>query len=128
MLKRLVVVTNFCCTSVYSQVPVILDRQTFLIDFYVLPLSGAEVVLGIQWLKTLGPITTDYSTLTMQFQWDGILVSLQRINDGNMEAISSCHIQATHVISECYHLQLTTTTSCSSIDYSKVNAFVLPLL
>jgi hypothetical protein len=27
---------------------------------FVLPLIGVEVVLGVQWLKTLGPVLTDY--------------------------------------------------------------------
>jgi len=40
---------------------------TFDVDLHVLPISGADIVLGIQWLKRLGPIITDYDTMTMQF-------------------------------------------------------------
>ena len=32
---------------------------------------GCDVVLGIQWLITLGPILWDFKELTMQFNWQG---------------------------------------------------------
>ena len=38
-------------------------------DFFVLPLRGCDVVLGVQWLITLGPILWDFQHLTMQFVW-----------------------------------------------------------
>lgn len=41
--------------------------ETFNTIFYLLPLEGCEVVLGIKWLGTLGPITWDFSKLTMHF-------------------------------------------------------------
>ena len=34
-------------------------------DFLVLPLKGCDLVLGVKWLKILGPITWDFSSLTM---------------------------------------------------------------
>lgn len=40
-----------------------------------------NIVLGVQWLKTLGPILTDYATLCMQFFHQGCLVELQGEND-----------------------------------------------
>jgi hypothetical protein len=47
------------CTSMYSQVTLYLGHHQFVLDLFVLPLSGAEWVLWVQWLKTLGPIVTD---------------------------------------------------------------------
>ncbi|XP_039047295.1 uncharacterized protein LOC120187712 [Hibiscus syriacus] len=38
-----------------------------IIDFYVLPLEGTEMVLGVAWMATLGPVTMDFSTLRFQF-------------------------------------------------------------
>lgn len=43
--------------------------QNILLILYILPISGAEVVLGMQWLKTLEPIIIDYASLTMNFNW-----------------------------------------------------------
>lgn len=43
----------------------------------MLPIGGADIVLGIQWLKRLGPIITDYDSLTMQFFHQGHLVEFR---------------------------------------------------
>lgn len=45
-------------------VPLQLHRQTFSIDFYLLDIKGVELVLGIQWLSTLGPVLTYFQTKT----------------------------------------------------------------
>jgi len=47
------------------------------VDLYTLPLSGAEIVLGVQWLTTLGPMLIDYEQLTMKFIKEGKLVELK---------------------------------------------------
>jgi hypothetical protein len=36
-------------------------------DFYVMDLPDTNIILGVQWLSTLGPITTDYKTMEMSF-------------------------------------------------------------
>jgi hypothetical protein len=64
------------CTSMCHQVCLYLDTHPFLVDLFVLPLSGAELVLGVQWLKTLGPVLTDYEKLTMSFFREGQLIQL----------------------------------------------------
>lgn len=44
-----------------------IDVQGHLItaDYFVFPVAACPIVLGVQWLATLGPIETDYSKLTM---------------------------------------------------------------
>ena len=49
---------------------------TLDLDFYLLPLEGYEVVLGAQWLQTLGMIEWDFSKLLMRFQYGGKRISL----------------------------------------------------
>lgn len=44
---------------------------------YVLPLSGADIILGVQWLNDLGPITIDYNALTMYFSQLGQPATIQ---------------------------------------------------
>jgi hypothetical protein len=39
----------------------------FRTDLFILPLAGCDVVLGIQWLRTLGPILWDFTKLQMEF-------------------------------------------------------------
>ena len=37
-------------------------------DFYLLSLEGYDIVLGTQWLQTLGPILWDFAKLQMKFK------------------------------------------------------------
>jgi hypothetical protein len=85
----------------------------FSVDLFVLPLSGADIVLGVQWLKTLGPILTDYEHLTMQFMKDGLLVQL--IGEPKPSPLeSSLHqlrrLVATNSLDHSYHIQLLSLT------------------
>lgn len=41
--------------------------EPFRVDCYALPLDGFDVVLGVHWLQTLGPICWDFSKLFMSF-------------------------------------------------------------
>ena len=36
-------------------------------DFYVVDVEDSDAVLGVQWLQTLGDITTNYKHMTMKF-------------------------------------------------------------
>ena len=48
--------------------------DSFVVNLYSIPLDGFDVVLGIKWLRTLGPILWDFSSLTISFQWEGRMV------------------------------------------------------
>ena len=37
-------------------------------DFFLLSLGGCDAVLGVQWLRTLGPVLWDFSALSMSFK------------------------------------------------------------
>lgn len=39
-------------------------------DIFFLPMAGANMVIGIQGLKALGPITFDFGSLLMKFTWE----------------------------------------------------------
>jgi hypothetical protein len=45
-----------------------LDNYTLTDTFYVLDLSDTDVVLGVQWLYSLGEIGFNYQTLNMSFR------------------------------------------------------------
>ncbi|KAI3756929.1 hypothetical protein L6452_04461 [Arctium lappa] len=55
------------CDHVCAQVNLTLQGLTINVDLFVLPMQGAEVVLGIQWLQKLGKVTHDYAHQTMEF-------------------------------------------------------------
>lgn len=48
-----------------------------MLDLFVLPIEGPNVVLGIQWLQRLGRVSHDYSALSMEFSWEDKLVTLR---------------------------------------------------
>lgn len=50
--------------------PVDIQGELFHLECYALPLDGFDVVLGVQWLKTLGPIIWDFVALSMAFWRD----------------------------------------------------------
>lgn len=53
-----------------------MQAQEFEIDFYVLPIKGPELVLGIQWLQLLGTVAQDFFTPFMEFRWKGQKIRL----------------------------------------------------
>lgn len=65
------------CKDVCQQVEISLQNTLVTKDLFVLPMGGANIVLGIQWLGTLDPITTDHRKLTMEFQSENLTIRLQ---------------------------------------------------
>jgi hypothetical protein len=67
------------CVGFYQGSSVCIGQEEFCIDFYIVSLAGYEMVLGCQWLRTLGPVLWDFATQAMSFwrldhpiQWHGI--------------------------------------------------------
>jgi hypothetical protein len=52
-------------------------------------MGSYDVVLGVEWLRTLGPITMYFHKLTMQFQQEGQQHQFQGIIAGSLEIDSS---------------------------------------
>ena len=48
-----------------------LGRHNLIQDVYVMDLSNTNIILGVQWLNTLGPITTNYKNMEMSFTEEG---------------------------------------------------------
>lgn len=84
------------CNSYSSNVPICLGTTKFLIDLYILPINLVDVILDIQWLKTLGPIITNYDILTMQFNYLGKTIHLQGLRDDDIKEISSSQLKRLH--------------------------------
>jgi hypothetical protein len=61
-----------------------LKSHMFSID-----MGGCDIVLGADWLRTLGPILMDFKELTMQFNQEGHQYKFQGITTGSPEIISS---------------------------------------
>ncbi|XP_021986733.1 uncharacterized protein LOC110883233 [Helianthus annuus] len=59
------------CSGLAKTVELVIQGHPIVVDFYVLPLQGCDMVLGVSWLATLGPVITDYSTSVFEFSLNG---------------------------------------------------------
>jgi hypothetical protein len=67
-----------------------LGNYTVRDTFYVVDLSDTDVVLGFQWMITLGKITTNYQNLEMGFRYqDGKKVVLRGMSIGAPRTVSA---------------------------------------
>jgi predicted aspartyl protease len=65
------------CSGLCHDVPITLQNHLFHIPFYLLPIEGAYVVLGMEWLRKLGPISADFSIPSISFNHANNEVTLQ---------------------------------------------------
>jgi hypothetical protein len=56
-----------CCRNVSFSISV----EHFVVDFYGLTLGSYEMVLGVQWLESLGPMLWDFTKQLLTFVRDG---------------------------------------------------------
>lgn len=69
------------CRGAYRRVRTRIAGEVFEIDFFSLPLSGLDAVLGVSWLEQLGPIVCDWRAQSMRFTWatkEVVVTGLQR--------------------------------------------------
>jgi len=57
-----------------------LQSTTFQSDILLIPLQGVDMVLGVQWLETLGCISWEFKKLEMRFTYENERVWLHGIN------------------------------------------------
>jgi Retroviral aspartyl protease len=109
------------CHQICNEVTLLLQSHTFNLDLFVLDIEGTNVVLGIQWLATLGPILTNYDTLTMEFCLQGQQIKLCGDDSALAHPLSPAGFNkmvTSGGVSSCYMcLQATpTTTNTLSVD------------
>nr|XP_009762266.1 PREDICTED: uncharacterized protein LOC104214313 [Nicotiana sylvestris] len=97
------------CDGVCRQVPLSIQGCNLTMDFYVLPLHGLDLVIGVSWLATLGPVVTDYGARVFEFTlnnhrftWQGDLPT--DIQPVQLHSIR--RMMATDAISSFFHLEL----------------------
>jgi hypothetical protein len=100
------------CENVHLQIgDYHLKSHMFSID-----MGGCDIVLGVEWLRTLGPILMDFKALTMQFDQEGHQYKFQGIIVGSPEVISSHRMEKilkkghSGVIAQLHAIQDTETT------------------
>ncbi|KAG8364579.1 hypothetical protein BUALT_Bualt18G0012000 [Buddleja alternifolia] len=74
--------TGLCCN-----LPTRFDDTTVTADYYVFPLGGIDMILGVAWLRTLGKMTVDWEEMYLSFNTERGTVRLE--GDG-----ASCRAEA----------------------------------
>jgi hypothetical protein len=52
----------------YNNLKILIADNEFIIDCYDLALGSYRMVLGVQWLESLGPILCDFKNCTLSFE------------------------------------------------------------
>ncbi|RWV79547.1 hypothetical protein GW17_00059300 [Ensete ventricosum] len=65
------------CNQKCPRVKLILQEQDVVTDFFLLPLDGFDIVLGIDWLSMIGDVLWNFSKLTIKFFSKGKQVILR---------------------------------------------------
>ncbi|XP_031494887.1 uncharacterized protein LOC116260570 [Nymphaea colorata] len=87
------------CQHVCRAVNLMMQGDLFIVDLLVLPIEGADVVLGIQWLETLGDIVWNFARMRMRFQKGegGMNVTLRGIKPNVSPKVALKIIAAQHL-------------------------------
>lgn len=67
----------------------VIQATPFTVDLHVLPIACANVVLGVQWMKSLSLVLTDYNTLCMKFFHEGSFVEHKGDTESTWNSLSS---------------------------------------
>lgn len=81
------------CQGRFDNIHILLQGIPFSITLYSLPLTGLDLVLGVQWLEQLGSVVCDWKKMTMELPWANkprLLrgTSTQILQQASLEAIS----------------------------------------
>jgi len=84
------------CQGTCRNVPITLQKANFDLPFYLILIQGVDVVLGMAWLRTLGPIQADFSIPSITFQHHNEVITL--IGDPKSPPTQSTYNQLCHLI------------------------------
>ncbi|XP_061960644.1 uncharacterized protein LOC133681574 [Populus nigra] len=77
---------NLKCQEKFNEVQVDPQGSIFSLTLYSPPLTGLDLVLGIQWLELLGSMVYNWKQLTMDFFWANKARRLEGIDDHEIQA------------------------------------------
>jgi hypothetical protein len=77
------------CGGICENVCLQIGQYHMKYHMFAIDMGGCDIVLGAEWIRTLGPILMDFKELTMQFHQEGQQYKFQDITIGSSEIISS---------------------------------------
>ena len=105
------------CQGLCPSVDISLQHSTFTIPFYLFPIEGANVVLGIDWLSTLGSIQADFSIPNIDFTHNNQQITLQASTSPTPSATTYhqfCHYLSNNSIASLHLLSVENQPSSST--------------
>lgn len=96
------------CVGQCTGVEFVVQDNTFISDFFVIDLHGADAVLGVAWQESFGELKLNFQQSYIKFNKDGKEVCLQGTQTSPY-TISVNHLYQLHKkkeIAQCYLLQL----------------------
>lgn len=99
------------CQQLCPETALQIQSHNFIVTLRVLPLSETDVILGVEWLCTLDPIVTDYTSFTMNFTHLGQPIRICADVHTEPAPVSAQYIRwmiHTHSTSALFHLSLLT--------------------
>lgn len=69
--------SHLICNGQWTNVPLLVQNHLFTLPFYLLPIQGADLVLGMERLRTLGPIISDFVVPCTTFTYNDCSITLK---------------------------------------------------
>jgi len=70
---------SVACQGLARVVPIKIAEEPFAVDCFSIPLAPYDMVLGLTWLRSLGPILWDFASLSIAFSLQGRRVVWTRV-------------------------------------------------
>lgn len=67
------------CSWACKQMRIVIQNHVFLVDLYILPIHGPDVILGRIWLKSLRRVTNGFDDGTLEFMRNGEHIRLKLV-------------------------------------------------
>ena len=87
---------HIACQGLARDVDICIAEEVFSVDCYTIPLDRWDMVLGVNFLRTLGPILWDFDDLCMAFTKAGRRVFWRGIGSTRYDVQSSRRLHALH--------------------------------
>ncbi|KAH9685457.1 hypothetical protein KPL70_013962 [Citrus sinensis] len=107
---------KLACQGKFENIQILIQDIPFFLTVYALPISGLDLVLGIQWLEELGTVECNWKSLTMNFNWNNRPRHLQGLNPQSLQTATIAEInkeikQGHEAFAICFQLQLEEVTA-----------------
>ncbi|XP_059064617.1 uncharacterized protein LOC131856731 [Cryptomeria japonica] len=83
------------CTRVVKQLKMTLGDYELCDDFYVVAIGETDIVLGVQWLHSIGGYYMNHQTMEFKFQSNGKEVHLRGLSNGAPRVVTAKRMERT---------------------------------